>query len=178
MNLIRGDGVTESHWIRLGCSTTRAAGFPLQVKVPVCVPCSSARTMPHPWPRYRIWRVLVFCTNLCQKSFSNFYFSILRVYIFLILCEVMNNTGDRNTGILFLAALKIFIFELDPDQPISTLLPAEAILDFTNSLSPLDINHQVNVAAEVSLHWTSAKKKIDTMVNWGFSLKFTCTLRL
>lgn len=64
----------------------------------------------------------------------------------------MNNTGDRNTGILFLAALKIFIFELDPDQPISTLLPAEAILDFTNSLSPLDINHQVNVAAEVSLH--------------------------
>ena len=133
------------------------------------------QTMSHLWPRYRIWRVLVFCTNLCQKSFSNFCFSILKVYIFLILCEVMNNKGDRNT---FPAALKILIFELDPDPPISTLLPAEAILDFTNSLSPSDINHQVNVAAEVSLHWTSAKKRIDTMVNWGFSLKFTCTLRL
>lgn len=36
-------------------------------------------------------------------------------------------------------------------------MPVEAILDFTNSLSPSDINHQVNVTAEVSLHWTSAK---------------------
>lgn len=77
------------------------------VKVPVCVPCSSAWTVPHPWPRYRIWRVLVFCTNLCQKSFSNFSFSILRVYIFLILCDVMNNKGDRNT---FPCCLENFYF--------------------------------------------------------------------
>lgn len=58
----------------------------------------------------------------------------------------------KEIGILFLAALKIFIFELDPDQPISTVLPVEAILDFINSLSPSDINCQVNLAAEVSLH--------------------------
>ena len=42
MNLTRGDGVSESHWLRLGCSTMRAAGFPLQVKVPVCVPDNAA----------------------------------------------------------------------------------------------------------------------------------------
>ena len=65
------------------------------------------QTMPHPWPRYRIWRVLVFCTNLCQKSFSNSCFSILRVYIFLILCEVMNNKGYRNT---FPCCLENFYF--------------------------------------------------------------------
>lgn len=113
---------------------------------------------------YSIWKILVFYRNIRQKSFSNFSLSIFRAYILIILGDVMRNKGDRDT---FPCCLEN-IFELDTDQLSLLFCPIAALLDFTNALSPFYINHQVNVAAKISLHCTSAKKRTDKLINWGF----------
>lgn len=102
--------------------------------------------------------------NIRQKSFSNFSLSIFRAYILIILGDVMRNKGDRDT---FPCCLEN-IFELDTDQLSLLFCPIAALSDFTNALSPFYINHQVNVAAKISLHCTSAKKRTDKLINWGF----------
>lgn len=105
---------------------------------------------------YSIWKILVFYVNIRQKSFSNFSLSIFRAYILIILGDVMRNKGDRDT---FPCCLEN-IFELGTDQPSPLCCPIAALSDFTNALSPFYINHQVNVAAKISLHKKiSAKKK-------------------
>lgn len=68
------------------------------VKVPVRVLCAALHGQCHIrdtdivsggfWFSIRIY---------VKKTFWNFCFSVLRLYIFLILCEVVNNKGDRNT---------------------------------------------------------------------------------
>ena len=165
MNMIHGGGGESLKTTGLGkwllfsaiyCSAHESGLLHYSGKLPACVLGASLHGGYEILNKaYSIWKILVFYMNIRQKSFSNFSLSIFRAYILIISCDVMRNKRDRDT---FPCCLEN-IFELVTDQLSLLFCPLAAILDFTNALSPFYINHQVNVAAKISLHCTSAKKE-------------------